>query len=80
MKDIRTLYDTYKIPDNFDIRGEFPNFAIMKDSLEVELLIYPLFTASVSESIFGENQKMEHNGDENILFRSTMSRRESIKK
>ncbi|MDM5461153.1 helix-turn-helix transcriptional regulator [Bacillus cereus] len=80
MKDIRILYDTYKIPDNFDIREEFPKFGLMKEPLEVELLIYPPFAASVPESIWGENQKIEHNNDGSILFRATMSGKESIKK
>ncbi|OTY12997.1 transcriptional regulator [Bacillus mycoides] len=80
MKDIRILYDTYKIPDNFDIREEFPKFGLMKEPLEVELLIYPPFAASVPESIWGENQKIEHNNDSSILFRATMSGKESIKK
>ena len=80
MKDIRLLYDTYKIPDNFDIREEFPKFGLMKEPLEVELLIYPPFAVSVPESIWGENQKIEHNDDGSILFRATMSGKESIKK
>lgn len=80
MKDIRILYDTYKIPDNFDIREEFPKFGLMKEPLEVELLIYPPFAVSVPESIWGENQKIEHNDDGSILFRATMSGKESIKK
>ncbi|MGX5554319.1 MULTISPECIES: helix-turn-helix transcriptional regulator [Bacillus cereus group] len=80
MKDIKTLYDTYKIPADFDIREEFPKFGIMKEPLEVELLIYPPFAVSVPESIWGENQKIEHNDDGSILFRATMSGKESIKK
>ncbi|MFJ8452469.1 helix-turn-helix transcriptional regulator [Bacillus paramycoides] len=80
IKDIRTLYDTYKIPDNFNIREEFPKFGIMKEPLEVELLVYPPFAVSVPESIWGENQKIEHNDDGSILFRAKMSGKESIKK
>ncbi|WP_088265624.1 helix-turn-helix transcriptional regulator [Bacillus mycoides] len=80
MKDIRILYDTYKIPDNFDIREEFPKFGLMKEPLEVELLIYSPFAVSVPESIWGENQKIEHNDDGSIIFRATMSGKESIKK
>ncbi|GAB6563923.1 helix-turn-helix transcriptional regulator [Bacillus mobilis] len=80
IKDIKTLYDTYEIPANFDIREEFPKFGVMKEPLEVELLIYPPFAVSVPESIWGENQKIEHNEDGSILFRATMSGKESIKK
>ncbi|GLV65017.1 DNA-binding protein [Bacillus mycoides] len=80
IKDIRILYDTYKIPDNFDIREEFPKFGLMKEPLEVELLIYSPLATSVPESIWGENQKIEHNDDGSILFRATMSGKESIKK
>ncbi|PEB53575.1 transcriptional regulator [Bacillus cereus] len=80
IKDIRVLYDTYEIPADFDIREEFPKLGIVKESLEVELLIYPPFAASVPESIWGENQKIEHNNDGSILFRATMSGKESIKK
>ncbi|TBX54820.1 transcriptional regulator [Bacillus mycoides] len=80
MKDIRILYDTYTIPNNFDIREEFPKFGLMKEPLEVELLIYPPFAVSVPESIWGENQKIEHNDEDSILFRATMSGKESIKK
>ncbi|EOQ17615.1 helix-turn-helix transcriptional regulator [Bacillus cereus] len=80
IKDIRVLYDTYEIPADFDIREEFPKLGIVKESLEVELLIYPPFAASVPESIWGENQKIDHNDDGSILFRATMSGKESIKK
>ncbi|MED2692249.1 helix-turn-helix transcriptional regulator [Bacillus toyonensis] len=80
IKDIRVLYDTYEIPTNFDIRAEFPKLGIVKESLEVKLLIYPPFAASVPESIWGENQKIDHNDDGSILFRATMSGKESIKK
>ena len=80
IKDIKILYDTYEIPANFDIREEFPKFGIMKEPLEVELLIYPPFAVSVPESIWGENQKIEHNDDGSILFRATMSGKESMKK
>ena len=57
IKDIKTLYDTYKIPDNFDIREEFPKFGIMKEPLEVELLIYPRFAVSVPESIWERTKR-----------------------
>ncbi|MDR4194815.1 transcriptional regulator [Bacillus cereus] len=80
IKNIRVLYDTYEIPTDFDIREEFPKLGIVKESLEVELLIYPPFAASVPESIWGENQKIDHNEDGSILFRATMSGKESIKK
>ncbi|PFM63678.1 transcriptional regulator [Bacillus cereus] len=80
IKDIRILYGTYKIPDNFDIREEFPKFGLMKEPLEVELLIYPPFAASVPESIWGENQIIEYNSDGSIRFHATMSGKESIKK
>lgn len=80
IKDIRTLFDTYTIPDDFDIRKEFPKFGIMKEPLEVELLIYPPFSISVPESVWGENQTIKHNSDGSILFRARMSGKESIKK
>ncbi|MDH2879774.1 helix-turn-helix transcriptional regulator [Bacillus cytotoxicus] len=80
MKDIQTLYETYNIPKGFDIKSELPNLGIMKEPLEVELLIYPPFAISVPESIWGENQKIEYNADKSIRFRATMSGKESIKK
>ncbi|PFA22238.1 transcriptional regulator [Bacillus cereus] len=80
MKDIRIVYDTYTIPEEFDIRKEFPRFGIMNEPLEIELLIYPPFSVSVPESIWGENQIIEFNSDGSIRFRATMSGKESIKK
>lgn len=80
IKNIQILYDTYTIPEGFNIRKEFPKFGIMKEPLEVELLIYPPFSAPVPESIWGENQTIEYNEDKSILFRATMSGKESIKK
>ena len=80
IKNIQILYDTYTIPESFNIRKEFPKFGIVKEPLEVELLIYPPFSASVPESIWGENQKIKYNFDKSILFRATMSGKESIKK
>ncbi|BCC45545.1 WYL domain-containing protein [Bacillus cereus] len=80
MKDIRIIYDTYTIPEEFDIQKEFPRFGIMKEPLEVELLIYPPFSVSVPESIWGDNQIIEHNPDGSIRFHATMSGKESIKK
>ncbi len=66
IKDIKTLYDTYKIPADFDIREEFPKFGIMKP-LEVELLIYPPFCSICTGIHLGENQKIEHNNDGSIF-------------
>ncbi|MGG2093475.1 WYL domain-containing protein [Bacillus sp. S13(2024)] len=80
MKEIRTLYDTFTIPEDFDIPKELPRFGIMNELLEVELLIYPPFSVSVPESIWGENQIIEYNSDDSIRFRATMSGKESIKK
>ncbi|MFD3449426.1 helix-turn-helix transcriptional regulator [Microbacteriaceae bacterium 4G12] len=80
MKDIQILFDTYAIPESFDIREEFPKFGLMKEPLEVELLIYPPFSVSVPESIWGEKQTIEYNVDKSIRFRATMSGKESIKK
>lgn len=80
IKDIQILYDTYTIPESFDIRKEFPKFGIMNEPLEVELLIHPPFSVSVLESIWGENQTIEYNSDKSIRFQATMSGKESIKK
>lgn len=80
MKDIRIVYDTYTIPEEFDIQKEFPRFGIMNEPLGIELLIHPPFSVSVPESIWGENQIIEHNLDGSIHFRATMSGKESIKK
>ncbi len=80
MKDIRIIYDTYTIPEEFDIQKEFPRFGIMNEPLEVELLIHPPFSVSVPESIWGENQIIEYNLDGSIHFYATMSGKESIKK
>ncbi|OZI12966.1 transcriptional regulator [Bacillaceae bacterium SAS-127] len=80
IKNIQILYDTYIIPESFDIRKEFPKFGIMNEPLEVELLIYPPFSVSVPESIWGENQTIEYHSDKSIHFRATMSGKESIKK
>lgn len=80
MKDIQTLYETYTIPEGFDVRNEFPKFGLMNEPLEVELLIYPPFSVSVQESIWGENQIIEYNPDNSIRFQATMSGKESVKK
>lgn len=80
MKDIRIIYDTYTIPEEFDIQKEFPRFGIMNEPLEIELLIYPPFSVSVPESIWGEDQIIEQNSDGSIRFHATMSGKESIKK
>ncbi|WP_407707617.1 hypothetical protein [Bacillus mycoides] len=45
----------------------------MNESLEVELLIYPPFSVSVSESVWGENQIIEYNLDGSIRFHATIS-------
>lgn len=80
MKDIQTLLETYTIPDDFDVRKEFPKFGVMKEPLEVELLIYPPFSISIPESIWGENQIIQTNPDNSIRFQATMSGKESVKK
>lgn len=80
IKNIQILYDTYIIPENFDIRGELPKFGFMNEPLEVELLIHPPFSVSVPESIWGEKQTIQYNSDKSILFRATMSGKEPIKK
>lgn len=80
MKDIRIIYDTYIIPEEFDIQKEFPKFGIMNEPLEVELLIHSPFAVSVPESIWGENQIIEYNSDGSIRFHAMMSGKESIKK
>ncbi|WP_369900858.1 helix-turn-helix transcriptional regulator [Bacillus manliponensis] len=80
MKDMRTLCETYIIPEDFNIQKEFPKFGIMNELLEVELLIYPPYSVSVPESIWGENQAIEYNSDSSIRFRATMSGEESVKK
>lgn len=80
IRSIKILYVTYVISESFNIRNEFPKFGIMNAPLEVELLIYPPFSVSVPESIWGENQMIEYNSDNSIRFRATMSGKESIKK
>ncbi|MFZ7805578.1 helix-turn-helix transcriptional regulator [Bacillus thuringiensis] len=70
----------FKLSRIKDIQKEFPRFGIMKEPLEVELLIHPPFSVSVPESIWGDNQIIEHNPDGSIRFHATMSGKESIKK
>lgn len=52
----------------------------MKQPMTVELLIFPPFSLSVQESIWGEDQTIERNPDNSIFFRATMSGKESVKK
>ncbi|HFK1458740.1 TPA: helix-turn-helix transcriptional regulator [Bacillus cereus] len=80
MKDIQVLFDRYTIPENFDLEGECPKLGIVNETLEVELIIYPPFSKSVPESIWGEEQKIEQNSDGSINFKATMSGKSSVKK
>ncbi|PGX55646.1 transcriptional regulator [Bacillus anthracis] len=80
MKDIQVLFDRYTIPENFDLEGECPKLGIVNETLEVELIIYPPFSKSVPESIWGEEQKIEQNSDGSINFKAIMSGKSSVKK
>lgn len=80
MKDIQVLFDRYTIPENFDLKGECPKLGIVNETLEVELIIYPPFSKSVPESIWGEEQKIEQNSDGSINFKAIMSGESSVKK
>ncbi|PGQ77674.1 hypothetical protein COA15_22130 [Bacillus anthracis] len=52
----------------------------MTELLEVELLIHPPFAISVPESIWGDDQIIEHNSDGSIRFHATMSGKEDVNK
>ncbi|WP_151035301.1 helix-turn-helix transcriptional regulator [Bacillus wiedmannii] len=80
IKDIQVLFDRYTIPENFDLEGECPRLGIVNETLEVELIVYPPFSKSVPESIWGENQKIQQNSDGSINFKATMSGKSSVKK
>ncbi|PFL36397.1 transcriptional regulator [Bacillus thuringiensis] len=80
IKDIQVLFDRYIIPENFDLEGECPKLGIVNETLEVELIIYPPFSKSVPESIWGEEQKIEQNSDGSINFKAVMSGKSSVKK
>ncbi|ASL63662.1 hypothetical protein FORC47_0817 [Bacillus cereus] len=74
------MFDRYTIPENFDLEGVCPKLGIVNETLEVELIIYPPFSKSVPESIWGEEQKIEQNSDGSINFKAIMSGKSSIKK
>ncbi|KAB2392519.1 helix-turn-helix transcriptional regulator [Bacillus cereus] len=80
IKDIKALFDRYTIPENFDLEGVCPKLGIVNETLEVELIIYPPFSKSVPESIWGEEQKIEQNSDGSINFKAIMSGKSSVKK
>ncbi|GGE54807.1 helix-turn-helix transcriptional regulator [Priestia taiwanensis] len=80
MKRIQLMNEMYTVPEDFNIQTEFPKLGIMKEQLDIELIIYPPFSLSVPESIWGENQTIEYLPDKSIRYRATMSGKESAKK
>ncbi|MDG4657538.1 WYL domain-containing transcriptional regulator [Ectobacillus antri] len=79
IRDIWVTGDSYAIPDNFDVRKEFPKFGLMKEYLDVKLYIAEPFATMVQESVWAENQVITKQED-GILFEATMNGKESVKK
>ncbi|MDZ4478283.1 helix-turn-helix transcriptional regulator [Bacillus cereus] len=80
IKDIQVLFDRYTIPENFDLEGECPRLGIVNETFEVELIIYPPFSKSIPESIWGEEQEIQQNSDGSINFKAMLSGKSSVKK
>ena len=74
------MFDRYIIPENFDLEEECPRLGIVNETFEVELIIYPPFSKSVPESIWGEEQEIQQNSDGSINFKAMMSGKNSVKK
>ncbi|MCP8970904.1 helix-turn-helix transcriptional regulator [Ectobacillus ponti] len=78
---LEPLQERYEIPQSFDIREEWSGLGIMRDEpMRVKLLISPPFARSVPESVWGENQSIQHHKDGSILFQAAMNGKQSIKK
>ncbi|UOQ49758.1 WYL domain-containing protein [Gracilibacillus caseinilyticus] len=77
---VEAMENTYDIPEDFDIREQFPQLGFIREPLEVELVIETPFSNQVKESIYSENQVIEELPNNAIRFKATLNGSHSIKR
>ncbi|MGN8645567.1 helix-turn-helix transcriptional regulator [Gracilibacillus sp. HCP3S3_G5_1] len=77
---VHLLEQTYYLPDDFDIRKQFPYLGFIHEPKEVEVIIETPFANQVKESIYSADQVIEELPDNAIRFKATLNGELSIKK
>ncbi|MFD2657262.1 helix-turn-helix transcriptional regulator [Gracilibacillus thailandensis] len=78
--DVVLVDQSFYLPENFDIRKQFPHLGFIREPQEVELIIDTPFSNQVKESIYSTDQIIEELPDNAIRFKATLNGEQSIKK
>ncbi|SHN10481.1 helix-turn-helix transcriptional regulator [Gracilibacillus kekensis] len=78
--DVKVLDQNYYLPEDFDIREQFPHLGFIRDPQKVELIIETPFSNQVKESIYNDDQVIEALPQNAIRFKATLNGEQSIKK
>lgn len=78
--DTKVLDQYYYLPEEFDIREQFPHLGFIRDPQKVELIIETPFSNQVKESIYSDDQVIEVLPQNAIRFKATLNGEQSIKR
>ncbi|GAE94074.1 hypothetical protein JCM21714_3206 [Gracilibacillus boraciitolerans JCM 21714] len=78
--EIKDTDQNYYLPEDFDIRAQFPHLGFIREPQEVELIIETPFSNQVKESIYSDDQVIEELPHNAIRFKATLNGEQSIKK
>lgn len=78
IQELTEIEETFVPNEGFNFRED--KLGLFNDEHDVELLIYPPFSYTIDEEIWGENQEITKNEDGSVRFESTMFGKEAIVK
>lgn len=80
IQNVVTTNHLFYLPEEFDIRKQFPQLGFIKAPMKVDLIIETPFSNQVKESIYSDDQIIEELPNNAIRFQATLNGDQSIKK
>jgi len=80
IQEVTILKESYSLPDDYDIRREFPNLGFIKEPIKIELIIHAPLANRIKESIYSDDKVSEELDNDDILFKATLNGHQSIVK